>query len=102
MTAKVDLILKIIQRQVFITEGATAEQVHNIQEVSPEYEKKDEEQQEISYINGHGYMQNQSYNQNPNVRNNLQLFSYWSNNIENLAAQVQKNQAQGSGYQKNS
>ncbi|KAF3525155.1 hypothetical protein F2Q69_00048405 [Brassica cretica] len=39
-------------------EKATAKQIQNTQEVTPEAEKKGNNQQEISYINRHGYLQN--------------------------------------------
>lgn len=80
-------------------EEATAEQIS--QESALEAEKKGEDQQEVSYVNGQGFVQNQNYNQNPNVRNNPQLFSYRRNNMDNPADQVQNNKAQGVGYQKN-
>lgn len=39
-------------------EESTVEKIHNIQEVAPEAENKGNNQQEVIYINIHGYVQN--------------------------------------------
>ncbi|KAF2554346.1 hypothetical protein F2Q68_00033652 [Brassica cretica] len=63
-----------------------------------ETETSEEDQQEVSYVNGHGW-QFKNYHPNPNVRNNPHLFSY-KTNPDNLNDRSQRNQFQNTGYQK--
>ena len=58
LKANVDQLLKNNQGKIFVMEEATTEQIQNNQEISPGDEKKGNDQQEVNYINGHGYVQN--------------------------------------------
>ncbi|XP_013617503.1 PREDICTED: uncharacterized protein LOC106324023 [Brassica oleracea var. oleracea] len=61
-------------------------------------ETSEEDQQEVSYVNGQGW-QFKNYHPNPNVRNNPHLFSY-KTNPDNPNDRSQGNQFQNTGYQK--
>ncbi|KAF3594719.1 hypothetical protein DY000_02023686 [Brassica cretica] len=67
-------------------------------DAAAETETSEEDQQEVSYVNGQGW-QFKNYHPNPNVRNNLHLFSY-KTNPNNPNDRPQGNQFQNSGYQK--
>ncbi|KAF3531470.1 hypothetical protein DY000_02039895 [Brassica cretica] len=63
-----------------------------------ETETSEEDQQEVSYVNGQSW-QFKNYHPNPNVRNNPHLFSY-KTNLDNTNERPQGNQFQNPGYQK--
>ncbi|KAF3529045.1 hypothetical protein DY000_02040569 [Brassica cretica] len=67
-------------------------------DAAAETERSEEDQQEVSYVNGQGW-QFKSYHPNPNVRNNPHLFLY-KTNPDNLNDRSQGNQFQNTGYQK--
>ncbi|KAL1220241.1 hypothetical protein V5N11_008260 [Cardamine amara subsp. amara] len=80
LTAKVNLLLKGNQRTVhFVDENG-----------EPLYQEDDVDQQEVSYVNGQGFVQNRSFNQN--YRNHPNL-SYRSTNVENPMDQVYPQQS---------
>ncbi|KAF2551443.1 hypothetical protein F2Q68_00035350 [Brassica cretica] len=67
-------------------------------DAAAETETSEEDQQEVSYVNGQGW-QFKNYHPNPNVRNNPHLFSY-KTNPNNPNDRPQGNQFQNFGYQK--
>ncbi|KAF3533915.1 hypothetical protein DY000_02041545 [Brassica cretica] len=67
-------------------------------DATAETETSEENEQEVSYVNGQGW-QFKNYHPNPNVRNNQHLFSY-KTNPDNPNDRSQGNQFQNPGYQK--
>ncbi|XP_013613441.1 PREDICTED: uncharacterized protein LOC106319603 [Brassica oleracea var. oleracea] len=96
LTAKVDKLLKNNQSQIYVMEEATMEP--GATDATTETETSEENQQEVSYVNSHGW-QFKNYYPNPNVRNNPHLFPY-KTNPDNPNDIPQGNQFQNPGYQK--
>ena len=71
LAAKVDQLLKENQSKVFIMEEAAPEK--SVGDLAFDAKISGDDQQEVSYVNGQGW-QLKNYHQNPNVRNNPQLF----------------------------
>ncbi|KAF2541154.1 hypothetical protein F2Q68_00030914 [Brassica cretica] len=67
-------------------------------DAAAETETSEEDQQEVSYVNGQSW-QFKNYHPNRNVRNNPHLFSY-KTNLDNTNDRPQGNQFQNPGYQK--
>ncbi|KAF3585480.1 hypothetical protein F2Q69_00028427 [Brassica cretica] len=84
------------QSQIYVMEEATMEP--GATDATAETETSEENQQEVSYVNGQGW-QFKNYHPNPNVRNNPHLFSY-KTNPDNPNDRCQGNQFQNTGYQK--
>ncbi|KAF2572634.1 hypothetical protein F2Q70_00003860 [Brassica cretica] len=95
LAAKVDQLLKNNQSQIYVMEEATMEP--GATDATTETETSEENQQEVSYVNGQGW-KFKNYHSNPNVRNNPHLFSYKTNPDPNDRSQG--NQFQNPGYQK--
>ena len=76
LAAKVDQLLKNNQSQIYVMEEATMEP--GATDATAETETSEENQQEVSYVNGQGW-KFKNYHPNPNVRNNPHLFSYKTN-----------------------
>ncbi|KAF3541833.1 hypothetical protein F2Q69_00024380 [Brassica cretica] len=96
LAAKVDLLLRNNQNQIYVMEEANLEP--GTTDVTAEIETSKENQQEVSYVNDQGW-QFKNYHPNPNVRNNPYLFSY-KTNPDNPNDKYQGNQFQNTGYQK--
>ncbi|KAF2585866.1 hypothetical protein F2Q70_00035768 [Brassica cretica] len=96
LAAKVDLLLKKNQNQIYVMEETNLEP--GTTDAAAENETSEEDQQEVSYVNGQGW-QFKNYHPNPNVRNNPHLFSY-KTNPDNPNDRPQGNQFQNPGYQK--
>ena len=95
LAAKVDLLLKGNQSQVFIMEEAAPEK--SAGDLVFDAEISGDDQQEVSYVNGQGW-QLKNYHPKPNVRNNQQLF--WRKQ-DKPTDPAKSNQGQYVGYQKN-
>ncbi|KAF3492990.1 hypothetical protein DY000_02052397 [Brassica cretica] len=89
LAAKVDLLLKHNQNQIYVMEETNLEP--GTTDVAAETETSEEDQQEVSYVNGQGW-QFKNYHPNPNVRNKT--------NPDNPNDRSQGNQFQNTGYQK--
>ena len=96
LAAKVDLLLKNNQNQIYVMEEANLEP--GTADATTETETSEENQQEVSYVNGQGW-QFKNYHPNPNVGNNPHLFSY-KTNPDNPNDRSQVNQFQNTRYQK--
>ena len=89
LAAKVDLLLKHNQNQIYVMEETNLEP--GTTDVAAETETSEEDQQEVSYVNGQGW-QFKNYHPNPNVRNKT--------NPDNPNDRSQGNQFQNTGYHK--
>ncbi|KAF3552908.1 hypothetical protein F2Q69_00016814 [Brassica cretica] len=96
LAAKVDLLLKNNHNQIYVMEETNMEP--GTTDTAAETETSEENQQEVSYVNGQGW-QFKNCHPNPNVRNNPHLFSY-KTNPDNPNDRSQGNQFQNTGYQK--
>ncbi|XP_013608039.1 PREDICTED: uncharacterized protein LOC106314755 [Brassica oleracea var. oleracea] len=96
LAAKVNLLLKNNQNHIYVMEETNLEPGTTV--AAAETETSEEDQQEVSYVNGQGW-QFKNYHPNPNVRNNPHLFSY-KTNPDNPNDRSQGNQFQNTGYQK--
>ncbi|KAF3592065.1 hypothetical protein DY000_02020727 [Brassica cretica] len=96
LAAKVDLLLKNNQNQIYVMEETNLEP--GTTDAAAETKTSEEDQQGVSYVNGQGW-QFKNYHPNPNVRNNPHLFSY-KTNPDNPNDRSQGNQFQNTRYQK--
>ncbi|XP_024016225.1 uncharacterized protein LOC112089706 [Eutrema salsugineum] len=94
LTAKVNLLLRKNQRSVHF-----ADEVGDAPLAQEFVDAENNDQMEVNFVNGQGYVQNRSFN---NFRNHPNL-SYRRNNVENPQDQVYPQQGvqNQSGFQKN-